>query len=735
MSEKKEVSILDLFNLNDIKEQSSGNYKTICPHCGLQGGRTEGLILFPDKNNWYCHSSGKHGGILEYVALKNKLITCNDCLETGEKRRVLEGELFKQTLDILENEYSKEIYEGFLDILKIRKRIELPGNGVLISEFADKLVKKFKTTEELFLRKDLNEIVEVYEDSFKIIKSKRFITLAERYFKPWTKIWMKSGGTIQVTKSMNSQTASVVLASPNFQDKIPKIKRIFTVPIPIIYNDKLTFPKKGYDPRFESWMNFGSPTIKEIPLEDAKKIFYKIYYEFCFQNKQDYTNAIAHLITPFLRGLFSDFNVRTPLFCWLANRERAGKDYGAGIQGLVLEGAAVSEAPISTGGYGGSSGNEELRKKIVSALISGKKRLHFENNKGRLNSAVLEGVLTSKFYSDRLLGKNETPNFSNEIDFSISGNVGISFTPDLANRSRFVRLFLDIEDANKRNFEQPNLHKWVLDNRDLIISAIYSLIKNWIDKGKPKGSVPFASYPEWAEICGGIMEAAELGNPCEEDKKIVDTISLDQDTDDMKDLFEYIYEEKPDEWLSKKDIKKMIQNEESIMSWINWDEKSHQTKFGQKIDKFVGRILSDIRLTVKKLDVRASRRKYKFSKEKANFDKKSVFGVDFDEKELKMVTSGNLGNLYSLSKIPIEYRKLDKGKQDTNVAKVTTPKTDREIQFFNAKECEKIKPECKKEDVKQFLKDNPGADYKQLYEKFGTGSLKFYNEIKQEQEK
>jgi len=79
------VTILSLFNPDDITEQSSGNYRTICPSCGLPSGGTEGFILFPETNSWFCHSSGKHGGILELIALQNKLITCNDCLETGEK--------------------------------------------------------------------------------------------------------------------------------------------------------------------------------------------------------------------------------------------------------------------------------------------------------------------------------------------------------------------------------------------------------------------------------------------------------------------------------------------------------------------------------------------------------------------------------------------------------------------------------------------------------------------------
>jgi len=99
-----------------------------------------------------------------------------------------------------------------------------------------------------------------------------------------------------------------------------------------------------------------------------------------------------------------------------------------------------------------------------------------------MNSAVFEGITTTETFSDRKLGKNEILTFDNELDFSFSGNIDIRLTPDLANRCRIIRLFLEIEDANARKFDTPNLHKWVRDNRDKVLSALYALIRNWVEK-------------------------------------------------------------------------------------------------------------------------------------------------------------------------------------------------------------------------------------------------------------
>jgi len=166
--------------------------------------------------------------------------------------------------------------------------------------------------------------------------------------------------------------------------------------------------------------------------------------------------------------------------------------------------------------------------------------MHFSNNKGHINNSVFESAITSKFWSDRMLGRNEMVNIPNEIDFSLSGNIGVTYTPDLANRCRFINLFLEIEDANSRKFGNPKLHETILKDRENILSALYSLVRNWYDNGKPEGSIPFTSFSDWAEVCGGIMECAGYNSPCITDKNNLE-VAGDSETSDMKQLFEICY--------------------------------------------------------------------------------------------------------------------------------------------------------------------------------------------------
>jgi len=167
----------------------------------------------------------------------------------------------------------------------------------------------------------------------------------------------------------------------------------------------------------------------------------------------------------------------------------------------------------------------------------------------------------------------------------------------------------------------------------MIISALYTLVKKWYDEGMPVGTIPFTSFPNWAKICGGIMECARYGNPCELDKTAI--MSLDYDTEIMKQLFESCYEKNPNKWMTKGDIQRIIENE-NIMPELDFNNRADQTKFGIKIDKYVNRIMSGIFMKVDSLEQRAARRKYIFIKdENHKIDGKITENHKTDEKIIK----------------------------------------------------------------------------------------------------
>ena len=368
-----------------------------------------------------------------------------------------------------------------------------------------------------------------------------------------------------------------------------------------------------------SWTDYNSPEIDNMSLDDAKEILEKVYGEFAFKEKQDKINAIAHLITPFCRLLFSQETTRSPLFIYMANRERAGKDYCAGIVSLVYHGVDIQDAPIVKADKNNS--DEEFRKRLLSIFKEGRSILHSSNNKGYLNSAELEALITKPIFTDRQLGKNALLEFPNTLVISLSANTGLTYTADLAYRSMFINLFLEIEDPNERNFKTPDLHGWIKDNRGLILSAMYTLVQNWIFKGKPKCSKPFTSFWEWMTIVGGILEAAEIGIPQANDT--LNAIGGDVETQNMKQLFIACNQKWGEMWVAKSQIFSAIQDEnDDIMRDVLRDydlsEHSNKIKVGLLLAKFNGRILGGIQMITDTSSDKTSRQKLKFIKKGDN---------------------------------------------------------------------------------------------------------------------
>ena len=667
------------FNITDMfdekTQQSDGNWKTTCPACGLQGNRTEGFIIFPDSDRGlghaFCQSSGKNFDLLSAYALKHKFIQCMDGKETGEKKQIIPNDMLGQVIEHFKNSYGEPIWDEVAEVMGFKKEIEIPGNDRLVSTFSREVATVIGPKNVLFYRPETKKIVEVNKiehvnkdkttfDGFVDMTNGRFVTIIERYFKPYTTVITKNG-KMTFGKSLPQSGSGPVMESDDFRARIPIINRQFLVPIPILHEGELTWPKPGYDFRFGSSLPHNAPKIDpDMPLDDALKLIHHIYEEFCFEDKEkDEAKAIAALLTPFTKGLLPKFCTRTPLFIYEANRERSGKDYCAGVTGIVFEGQALEEPPICNDEPRQSDQNAELRKKLLASLMAGRKRLHFSNNRGKMKNAVFEGFITAEYFNDRQLSKNINISFPNETDLSISANAGLELTADLNNRSIFITLFLDLEDANAREFDTPDLHGFVLENREKILSALYALVKNWHDKGMPEGSIPFASFPAWAKTVGGIMECAGLQNPCIRDE-IREGI-VDIETQDIKRLFELCYESHPNIWIERSKVMDVLTSSqnlgEELYGYIDFTDHAGKIKFWKNFNKFVGRIFSDIKLTHDG-NSRVPRRKFKFEKKTSN--------IDPNLKRTK-TKSGSVGSIGShVSPQDLLYRDIEEGNPSTN---------------------------------------------------------------------
>jgi hypothetical protein len=175
---------------------------------------------------------------------------------------------------------------------------------------------------------------------------------------------------------------------------------------------------------------------------------------------------------------------------------------------------------------------DEMRKTLMTATIEGHSAIFFDNIKGHLDSEALEGFLTSQDFSGRILGLSKSFRGENNAVVFLTGN-GCTLSPDMRRRSLQCEIFSEEERPEDRVFQNKLEVPTLLSRRAEILGALLAIIQDWDKSGRPKPSRSNSSFPEWAEIIGGIVEHAGYGCPLEAPKI---EASADQAGADMRML-------------------------------------------------------------------------------------------------------------------------------------------------------------------------------------------------------
>ena len=467
-----------------------------------------------------------------------------------------------------------------------RQQVVLPGLGRDLSAFAADVARVMKPRADWLNRSGVIQIVsrnpQTKRTSFERLDPTRAISSLESVIQT---------GTIQddlfVELSMRSEVAAPLLVTDALVQALPRLDRILEVPIPIEKDGKITMPVPGLNREHNLWLAEDAPVVTAHKLEEAKLWLDWLLQDFPFATPQDRTHYLAYLLTPMIKGLLPRWNCRIPMFIYQANRQRAGKDYAAGIGGLLYEGEAREENPITRD-------TAELEKRVTAAFMAGWTRLHFSECAGHLDNTILQGLVTKADYSGRELSRSKMFTAPNEFLVSLSGKNDLTLSTDLAVRSRTINMEYFQEDANARKFTFPDLHGEVLKRRSDILSALYSLVRYWLDQGRPPGPTPFASFSQWAEVVGGILTVTGLGDPCL--PQVSDILPLDTDTADMKALFEIMATAPGSHTCSE--IVKVLQNrpDAGIFQYLDFTAIGDRGKFGKLLRRYIHRELGGVRL-------------------------------------------------------------------------------------------------------------------------------------------
>jgi len=202
-------------------------------------------------------------------------------------------------------------------------------------------------------------------------------------------------------------------------------------------------------------------------LGEAKEIIDDFLADFPFETEADRTHAVAMPLTAILRHSFEG---PTPMFRFEAPQPGTGKTLLCQILSQLIE-PHFSYLPAT-------ESNEEARKLITSHCLRLPAVTAFDNVL-KFDSAILEQVLTTGIWKDRLLGVNKEIVVPVKCVWACTIN-NPSLSRGMARRTLRVRINANMENPEQRpssTWRHPDIDSYMRNSRGQILGAYALLAK------------------------------------------------------------------------------------------------------------------------------------------------------------------------------------------------------------------------------------------------------------------
>lgn len=305
---------------------------------------------------------------------------------------------------------------------------------------------------------------------------------------------------------------------------IPRVDRVVDVPVLSADNEIITEP--GYHAESRLYYRPASGLERIDPpsadttedVEWAKNLLLEdLLGDFGFADESSKAHALALLLLPFVREMIGDAS--TPLHVILAPDMGSGKSTLA--QACLIPGCGLVPATPQ------AKQEEEQRKRITASLLAGSSAVFLDNLSGELDSPSLAAALTSGTWRDRVLGESREVTLPVRNVWVVTGN-NLNLASEQTRRAEAIFLEpgeMRPSDRERSAFRHPELLDWAQHNRARLVGAALTLVDHWrrgpaaIEGGYVylrSGNAPRrarktkGSFARWAEVIGGILEAAEV---------------------------------------------------------------------------------------------------------------------------------------------------------------------------------------------------------------------------------
>ena len=391
-----------------------------------------------------------------------------------------------------------------IETINGKHALMLPGDGHLVSEFADEL-GRLLCGHGIFNREGAAFTLDHEGQRLKVAEAGWLRTWVESHVVPFKKSFSQKSGEIKIARTMAKETADAVLVSPQFLARLPQVERFHPCPMPWLRESgEIELLPLELDCASGTFTSDPGFTISPMSFTEAKAEIETLLAEFPWADDGGRSKAvaIAAMLTTFAGGLLPA-KATKPVFIYIANAEGSGKTTLAQLAGTPYADTPAEAAPRD---------ETEWQKKLLSLVISGRRLVLLDNLKGYLNSPSFEAYTTSATFGGRILGGSREFTGEAGATILITGN-GLTYTPDLRRRALIVELFMRELRAEDRTFHRRLTPATIAAMRPRILSALWGIVTAWDQAKRPPASRMNTSFPEWCETIGGMVEFAGWGCP------------------------------------------------------------------------------------------------------------------------------------------------------------------------------------------------------------------------------
>jgi hypothetical protein len=238
----------------------------------------------------------------------------------------------------------------------------------------------------------------------------------------------------------------------------------------------------------------------------------------------------------------------------------------------------------------GGRDDEEVRKRLFTALRNGTRALVWDNVVGTFDSAAMAAALTSGNFTDRVLGKSESISVPNRAIMLMTGN-NLTLAGDMARRVLVCRIDPRMERPFTRQFDLDPL-AYVQAHRQEMIVAALTIVRGYLNSDTKRAQGRMASFELWDDFVrqpvawvGHDIRPGEFADPMD---AVIAAQSTDPDQETLGEMlraWRIIFDGNP---VSSAEIISQLTDDEGKLDILYYPKQNLRDCFNEFSDRATG---------------------------------------------------------------------------------------------------------------------------------------------------